>query len=66
MSMSETHRLREVRLAQPHTDAGVDYPAGATIFVEEPVARWLIEHGIGEPVARERSRSSPRNPTNAT
>lgn len=32
-----------ITLAQKHTQAGVDYPAGATVDLPEEVALWLLE-----------------------
>lgn len=38
----------KIKLLQPHTDAGVEYPAGAVITVDEPTAEWLVSNKIGE------------------
>lgn len=42
--------MPRIELKVTHTHAGVVYPAGHVIEVEEHAARWLIERGIGTPV----------------
>lgn len=42
--------MPKLKLKVTHTHAGVAYPAGHVIEVEEHAARWLIERGIGVPV----------------
>jgi hypothetical protein len=41
-----------LKLKVTHTHAGVAYPAGHVIDVDEHTARWLIEHQIGEPASQ--------------
>lgn len=41
-------------LLKPHTHAGIDYPAGETIEIEDnESADWLIDQGVAEPVEPE-------------
>lgn len=43
---------RKLQLKATHTHAGVAYPAGAIVAVDVHSARWLIDHGIAEPVSQ--------------
>lgn len=40
--------MPKLKLLVTHTHAGVAYPAGHVIDVDEHATRWLIERGIGE------------------
>lgn len=42
--------MPKIELKVTHTHAGVVYPAGHVIDVDEHAARWIIERGIGVPV----------------
>lgn len=42
--------MPKLKLEVTHTHAGVVYPAGRVIEVDEHTARWLIERGAGKPV----------------
>ncbi len=42
-----------VRLIITHTHAGVVYPAGHLLEVDDFTARWLIEHGIATLIRRD-------------
>ena len=42
--MSET---KTIRLAKPHKQNGVQYPAGTRLAMSVPLANWLIGQGIG-------------------
>lgn len=42
----------QVELLKPHTHAGIPYPAGARIALDEAPARWLIETGVARQPAR--------------
>jgi hypothetical protein len=42
--------MPKLRLKLTHTHAGVAYPAGHLIEVDEHTARWLTERAIGIPV----------------
>lgn len=41
--------MPDVTLMKPHTHAGVQYPAGATLRVTPAEARWLASHQVTEP-----------------
>lgn len=43
--------MPKIELKSVHTHAGAVYPAGQVIEVDEHTARWLIERGVGKPVA---------------
>ena len=36
----------QVELLKPHVHAGVLYPAGAVIALDEDLAKWLLDTGI--------------------
>ena len=40
--------MPKLKLKVTHTHAGVAYPAGHVIDVDEHTARWLADHRIGE------------------
>jgi hypothetical protein len=40
--------MPKLKLLVTHTHAGVAYPAGHVLDVDEHTARWLIDHRIGE------------------
>lgn len=40
--------MPKLKLKITHTNAGVAYPAGHVIDVDEHTARWLTDHGIAE------------------
>lgn len=42
-------QLKPVVLQQPHTHAGRQYPAGATLNLRPAQAEWLIALGVGVP-----------------
>ncbi|WP_127476558.1 DUF7210 family protein [Sulfurivermis fontis] len=42
--------MPKLKLKVTHTHAGVAYPAGHVIDVDEHTARWMIDHQIGEMV----------------
>lgn len=50
--------MPKLKLLITHTHAGVAYPAGHVLDVDEHTARWLIDHRIGEP-ATQRSEPAP-------
>ncbi|MBD3805437.1 MAG: hypothetical protein IE919_19725 [Thioclava sp.] len=50
--------MPKLRLKVTHTHAGVVYPAGHVLDVDEYTARWLIDHRIGE-LASQRPESAP-------
>ena len=43
--------MPKLKLKVTHTHAGVAYPAGHVIEVDDRTARWLTDHEIGEPVS---------------
>ena len=43
--------MPKLKLKVTHTHAGVAYPAGHVIDVDEHTARWLTDHQIGEPAS---------------
>lgn len=43
--------MPKLKLKVTHTHAGVAYPAGHVLDVDEPTARWLTDHQIGEPAS---------------
>lgn len=43
--------MPKLKLKVTHTHAGVAYPAGHVIDVDDHTARWLIDHSIAEPTA---------------
>jgi hypothetical protein len=43
--------MPKLKLKVTHTHAGVVYPAGHVIDVDEHTARWLTDHQIGEPAS---------------
>lgn len=45
--------MPKLKLEATHTHAGVAYPAGHIIDVDEHTAQWLIDRGIGAPVRSE-------------
>ena len=47
-----------LRLKVTHTHAGVAYPAGHDLDVDEHTARWLIAHQVAE-AATDRLESAP-------
>ena len=53
--------MPKLRLKVTHTHAGVAYPAGHVIEVDEHTARWLTDHQIGEP-ASHRHEPAPEAP----
>lgn len=53
--------MPKLKLKVTHTHAGVAYPAGHVIDVDEHTARWLTDHRIGEPVSL-RPESAPDTP----
>jgi hypothetical protein len=42
--------MPKLRLKVTHTHAGVAYPAGHVLEVDDYTARWLVERDIGVPV----------------
>lgn len=42
--------MPKLKLKVTHTHAGVAYPAGHVLDVDEHTARWLTDHGIAEPM----------------
>lgn len=40
----------QVKLLKPHTHAGREFPAGATLTLREDQAEWLIAMAVAEPV----------------
>ena len=50
--------MPKLKLKVTHTHAGVAYPAGHVIDVDDHTARWLTDHQIGEP-ASHRPESAP-------
>lgn len=46
MSEKNESKLVEVTLAKPHTHAGVLYPAGSKIKVDDPTAKWLVDNQV--------------------
>ena len=44
--------MPKLKLKVTHTHAGVAYPAGHVIDVDDHTARWLADHSIAEPAAR--------------
>jgi hypothetical protein len=50
--------MPKLKLKVTHTHAGVAYPAGHVIDVDEHTARWLTDHRIAEP-ATNRPESAP-------
>ena len=53
--------MPKLKLKVTHTHAGVAYPAGHVIDVDEHTARWLTDHQIGEP-ASHRTEPAPDAP----
>ncbi len=53
--------MPKLKLKVTHTHAGVAYPAGHVIDVDEHTARWLTDHQIGEP-AIHRHEPAPEAP----
>ena len=43
--------MPKLKLKVTHTHAGVAYPAGHVIAVDDRTARWLTDHEIGEPAS---------------
>ena len=43
--------MPKLKLKVTHTHAGVAYPAGHVIEVDDRTARWLTDHEIGEPAS---------------
>lgn len=43
--------MQAVKLKHPHTHAGREYPAGATLTLREDRAEWLIALDVAEPDA---------------
>lgn len=43
--------MPKLKLKVTHTHAGVAYPAGHVLDVDEHTGRWLIDHQIGEPAS---------------
>ena len=43
--------MPKLKLKVTHTHAGVAYPAGHVIEVDDHTARWLTDHQIGEPAS---------------
>ena len=41
--------MPKLKLKVTHTHAGVAYPAGHVIEVDDRTARWLTDHEIAEP-----------------
>ena len=39
--------MRDIRLLQPHTHAGRDYPPDAVLTVDGTTAEWLLAQHIG-------------------
>ena len=54
--------MPKLRLKVTHTHAGVAYPAGHVIDVDEHAARWLIERDIGTPASRDPLPAVPNAP----
>ena len=40
-----------IELLLPHTHAGVRYPPGARLNLDDTTARWLIERGVAQSAA---------------
>lgn len=53
--------MPKLKLKVTHTHAGVAYPAGHVIDVDEHTARWLTDHQIGEPACH-RHEPAPEAP----
>ena len=53
--------MPKLKLKVTHTHAGVAYPAGHVIDVDDHTARWLTDHQIGEP-ASHRPEPAPAAP----
>lgn len=53
--------MPKLKLKVTHTHAGVAYPAGHVIDVDEHTARWLTDHSIAEP-ATNRPEPAPDAP----
>ena len=51
-----------IELLQPHTHAGVLYPRGTRLDLDETAARWLIERGGAQPVATPATPASDTKP----
>jgi hypothetical protein len=52
-----------IRLNVTHTHAGIAYPAGTVIDVDDYTSRWLIDHQIGTLAAPEApSEATPTSP----
>lgn len=43
--------MPKLKLKVTHTHAGVAYPAGHVLDVDEHTARWMTDHRIGEPAS---------------
>jgi hypothetical protein len=57
--------MPKVKLKVTHTHAGVAYPAGHILDVDERAARWLVGQGIAVPADGELApapEAPPRNP----
>ena len=51
--------MLHIELLHTHTHRKAVYRPGSVIEVDETTARWLIDHGIGKPVAEPESTASP-------
>ena len=62
--------MPQLRLKASHTHAGVVYPPGHVIDVDESTARWLTQHDIAMPADAEvhlpADRIQARRSTNTT
>ena len=50
--------MTRIELLHTHTHRNAVYPPGSVITVDETTARWLIDRGIGKPVAEPESTAS--------
>ncbi len=52
--------MTRIALLHTHTHRNAVYPPGSLITVDETTARWLIERGIGKPVAESEDTAAPQ------
>lgn len=41
----------QIELLKPHVHAGIAYPAGSVIALDEDLAKWLLDTGIARAFA---------------
>ena len=58
--------MTRIELLHTHTHRNAVYPPGSVITVDETTARWLIERGIGKPVAESEGTAPPEAPSPVT